>query len=146
MCCSVEGKNAQTRFLSGCKLHSFVDEKRGKFATDSKIYAWLEEECKENLFLQLAFMSHKYILLCILEDEIIREKFPVQDLTKYFDKIHAEEIDDGITGKDVEAWHNFLNAYFNGEISDSDEIPSQHLCLCFLFEISLGNWQKKKEL
>jgi|GEM_PF-7010414 hypothetical protein len=118
-------KSAKTRFLSGCKLHSFIDEQREQFVTDSKIYSWLEEECKDNPLLHFAFISNKYALLCILEDEIIRKKYSFEELVEHFNKIHTEEINDGITGKNVEAWHNFLKAYFKGTVTKEDEISPQ---------------------
>ena len=123
---------AQTRFLSGCKLHSFTDEARNKFVTESKIYAWLEKKCKNNPILHTIFKSHKYHLLCILEDEIIREAFSADGLTKYFGKIHSEEITDNITEKNVETWHHFLNAYFTGQIPAGEEIPAKLMPLFFV--------------
>ena len=119
-------KNAETSFLAGCKLHSFIDGNRWRFVQDSGIYSWLEKKCQKDPLLSLAFPTHKYILLCMLEDEVIKTEFqaefPYKELTTHFDEVYEEELIEGVTVEHVQDWHNFLKAYFDDDSTELDEI------------------------
>lgn len=96
-------RNAESPFLAGKRLHSYIDEKREILVESLKIYPKLEEVIgnKKQLF----------TLLKLLEDSLLYDFIQRYEVVKYLTHTSNEELVLA-DGNDVLKWHLFLSFYF----------------------------------
>lgn len=97
-------------FKAGMLFHSFVDEQREAYVVEHHFY---------EMIASFRFTSQS---LKFAEDEILKSKFDIEKYTPYFDGILEIERMYGIDEKHIQAWHTFLQGYFNGNYSGQDLI------------------------
>ena len=95
--------SSSTPFLTGTRLHSYVDEKRDALVETSGIYAWIAPYAQ----------GHEVVLLKLLEDEILYDRIETLLAKLQVYRISEPERFTGIPDKVLEKWHFFLYYYLS---------------------------------
>lgn len=93
---------SESPFLSGKRLHAFVDEHREAFITSRQLY-------KENF---LASQSQAVTLLKIMEDEYFFDRIHAEETIESLFEISAKELDEASV-ESIHKWHALQMQYFS---------------------------------
>lgn len=106
---SIKEIQSENPFNAGLKLHSLVDEIREDFVKHRKLYDLFPES-------QLCIQAVKFF-----EDRVLYHKIP--DWNKnlsYFENVFPEELEYGISDKDINKWHRLITEILSHEPDDND--------------------------
>lgn len=90
-------------FMAGVKFHSYVDCVREEFVIDYQMYDKLAE------LVEHPQLQTLYLMLKLMEDEIVFEKQSWQEWFDSFQEIHEGELGRGISIPTIRKWHNLIN-------------------------------------